>query len=258
MIDTKNRTMLVDGDLLAFMCSVSMEEAIKWDDDIWTLHASESKSIDNLANTIDSYQQMLLCDNVVIALSSKTNFRKELSPLYKFNRKNQRKPLTYSPLKDWFRNNFKTYEFPYLEGDDTLGILATSDKFVQGEKIILTKDKDLRTIPGTVWFMQGHDYEIISEEDADYFHMMQTLTGDTTDGYPGCPSVGKVTAEKILKDHKGNFEAMWEAVVKRYEMMKLDKKFALLQARLARIIRANEYNFERERPLLWQPKLKTS
>ena len=69
MIDTKNRTMLVDGDLLAFMCSVSMEEAIKWDDDIWTLHASESKSIDNLANTIDSYQQMLLCDNVVIALS---------------------------------------------------------------------------------------------------------------------------------------------------------------------------------------------
>ena len=50
---------------------------------------------------------------------------------------------------------------------------------------------------------------------------------------------------------------MWEAVVKRYEMMKLDKKFALLQARLARIIRANEYNFERERPL-WQPKLKTS
>ena len=85
MIDIKNRTMLVDGDLLAFMCSVSMEEAIKWDDDIWTLHASESKSIDNLANTIDSYQQMLLCDNVVIALSSKTNFRKELSPLYKFN-----------------------------------------------------------------------------------------------------------------------------------------------------------------------------
>ena len=69
--------------------------------------------------------------------------------------------------------------------------------------------------------MQGHDYEIISEEDADYFHMMQTLTGDTTDGYPGCPSVGKVTAEKILKDHKGNFEAMWEAVVKRYEMMNL-------------------------------------
>ena len=40
MIDTKNRTMLLDGDLLAFMCSVSMEEAIKWDDDIWTLHAS--------------------------------------------------------------------------------------------------------------------------------------------------------------------------------------------------------------------------
>ena len=46
---------------------------------------------------------------------------------------------------------------------------------------------------------------------------------------------------------------MWKAVVKRYEMNKLDKKYALLQARLARIIRASDYNFERKRPKLWLP-----
>lgn len=257
MINPKNRTMLVDGDILAFMCSVQMEEPIKWDDDTWTLHASESKSIDRLADTLTYYAEILLCRNIVIALSSKTNFRKKISPLYKYNRKNQRKPLTYSVCKEWLRKNYETHEYPYLEGDDTLGLLATSD-MVKGDKVILTKDKDLKTIPSTIWFMQGNDYTEINEDDADYYHMMQTLTGDTTDGYSGCPSVGKVTAEKILAPLKGNKEAMWDAVVKRFKMNKLDKKYALLQARLARITRSGEYNFDRKRPILWQPKQKIS
>lgn len=252
MVDPKNRTMLVDGDILAYICSAQMEEPIKWDSDTWTLHASESKSIDKLADTLEYYSNILLCKNIVIALSSKTNFRKKISPLYKYNRRNNRKPLTYGPCKDWLKENFNTHMYEYLEGDDVLGILATS-KIIDGDKVILTKDKDLRTIPGTVWFMQGNDYETISEEEADYNHMIQTLTGDTVDGYSGCPSVGIKTAEKILAPHKGNKEEMWKAVLKRFEMNNLDYKYALLQARLARIIRNTDYNYERKRPILWQP-----
>ena len=145
--------------------------------------------------------------HVVVALSSKTNFRKKIYPLYKYSRRNNRKPLTYSPLLDFIRKEYTTYEKKYLEGDDVLGILATSD-IVKGDKVILTKDKDLRTIPSTIWFMQGDDYETISEEDADYNHMVQTLMGDTTDGYSGCPTIGKVTANRLLKPHKGNKQAM--------------------------------------------------
>jgi len=257
-IDPKNRTMLVDGDIVAYMCSAQMEEPIKWDDDVWTLHASESKSIDKLADTLEYYSNILLCRNIVIALSSKNNFRKKIYPLYKYNRKNNRKPLTYSPCKQWLRDNFKTYEYNYLEGDDMLGILATS-KMIDGDKVVLTKDKDLKTIPCTIWFMQGDNYTEISEEEADYNHMLQTLAGDYTDGIPGCPSIGIKTAEKILAPHRGNKEAMWQAIVKRYEMNNLDEKHALTQARLTRIIRNEDYNYERKRPILWQsPKQKTS
>ena len=246
------RTMLVDGDILLYVCSTQMEEPIKWDSDTWTLHASESKTINKFADTITYYSEILLCKDVVIALSSKTNFRKKISPLYKYGRKNNRKPLTFAPLREWVKKNYKTYEMPYLEGDDVLGILATSD-IIKGDKVILTKDKDMKTVPSTIWFMQGDDYTHINEEEADYNHMMQTLTGDSTDGYSGCPSVGRITADKILKQHKGNKGAMWNEVLKRYKMNKLDKKYALLQARLARIIRASDYNFERRRPKLWQP-----
>jgi DNA polymerase-1 len=229
-----------------------MEEPIKWDEDTWTLHASERKTIDKFADTLTYYSQILLCNNIVIALSSKTNFRKKISPLYKFGRRNNRKPLTFAPLREWVKKNYTIYEMPYLEADDVLGILATSN-IIKGDKVILTKDKDLKTIPSTIWFMQGNDYTIINEEEADYNHMLQSLQGDSTDGYSGCPSVGKITAEKILKPLKGDSKAMWKAVVKRYEMNKLDKKYALLQARLARIIRASDYNFERKRPKLWLP-----
>jgi DNA polymerase-1 len=254
MINPNNRTMLVDGDILLYVCSTQMEEPIKWDEDTWTLHASESKTIDKFADTITYYSQILLCNNIAIALSSKTNFRKKISPLYKYGRRNNRKPLTFSPLREWVKKNFKTYEMPYLEGDDVLGILATSD-MIKGDKVILTKDKDMKTVPSTIWFMQGDDYTIVDEDTANYNHMIQTLTGDSTDSYSGCPSVGKITAEKILKEHKGNKGAMWDAVVKRYKMNKLDRKYALLQARLSRIIRASDYNFKTRRPRLWLPQV---
>ena len=39
------------------------------------------------------------------------------------------------------------------------------------------------------------------------------------------------------------------------KMNKLDRKYALLQARLARIIRASDYNFARRRPRLWLPQV---
>ena len=83
--------------------------------------------------------------------------------------------------------------------------------------------------------------------------MFQTLTGDPTDGYKGCPSVGKVTAEKILTPHKNNYKKMWEAVVETYKSKGLSSKVALLEARMARIVRASDYNFKTKQPILWSP-----
>ena len=64
---------------------------------------------------------------------------------YKFNRKNLRKPVAYQAVNEWLKENYKCYEKPYLEGDDCLGILATSD-IIKGEKLVVSKDKDLKII----------------------------------------------------------------------------------------------------------------
>jgi len=250
---TKDRTLLIDGDILCHIVAQQAETPIKWDEDLWTLHASEQESIDKLSDTITYYQTTLLCKEVVIALSHKNNYRKKVYPNYKSNRKGVRKPLTYQPLREWLHKNFQTHEYPNLEGDDVLGLLATSD-LIEGEKIILTKDKDLKTIPSTIWFMNGkNEYTTIDKKEADYNFMKQTLMGDTVDGYKGCPRVGEVSAERILQKHKGDKKAMWQAVLHTYRANGIHRAAVIVQARLARILRKGEYDFTTHKPKLWRP-----
>ena len=100
--------------------------------------------------------------------------------------------------------------------------------------------------------MQGNGvYEEIDKDTADYNFMKQTLVGDRTDGYAGCPSIGEKTAEKLLLPLKGDLVAMWNTVCKQFEKQNLSDKIALEQARLARILRNGEYNTKTFQPKLW-------
>jgi DNA polymerase-1 len=126
-----------------------------------------------------------------------------------------------------------------------MGILATSD-IIDGEKVIVSEDKDMMTIPGLLW--RSNDMHSITEEQADYYHLYQTLIGDTADGYPGLRGVGDKKATELLK------KPTWETVVTAFEKAGQSEKDALVQARLARILRASDYNFEYGQPILWSPK----
>ena len=249
-----DKTMLLDGDIFLYMVTTQLEEEIDWGDDMFTLHTDFKQCRDKLADTITYYQNILLCKNIAIALTHPKNFRKQIYPEYKFNRKHLRKPVAYKALRAWLKENYKCYEKPYLEGDDCLGILATGD-IISGDKVIVTKDKDLKTIPSQIYMMNNQgEYLEISEQEADYWHMHQTLTGDVSDNYKGLKGVGAKTAEKILNGLT-SVQDMWKAVVLAYEKANLSSKDALLQARLARICRASDYNFERQRPILWTPNI---
>ena len=128
-----------------------------------------------------------------------------------------------------------------LEADDLLGILGSSD----ANTVIWSADKDLLTIPA-YHLIDGRVVEIDKEE-ADYHFYVQSLTGDATDNYKGCPTVGAVKAERILNQHG----ASWETVVSTFEKHGLSEEVAIENARLARILRDGEYNFETKEVHLW-------
>ena len=115
-------------------------------------------------------------------------------------------------------------------------------------------DKDLKTIPGLICDMREPiTIQEITEEEADYNHMYQTLVGDTADGYPGCPGIGPVSATKLLADVPKTYEAMWPVVVGAYEKKGLSEEVDLVQAQIARICRRDDYDFKRKEVILWNP-----
>jgi DNA polymerase-1 len=138
-----------------------------------------------------------------------------------------------------------------------MGVLATYPSKTQ--KIIVSQDKDMKTIPTTVW--NGKDLLHVTEDEADYNHMYQTLIGDSTDGFKGCPGVGPVKATKLLDaQHMKTRLAeislnrwLWEAVKATYEKAGLTEADALQQARLARILRWSDWDSENKKAILWTP-----
>ena len=247
-------TLLIDADVLLYQSALAAEEEIDWGGDLWTLHSNMGEARDQLMSAVDT-----ILDNAdttippIMALSDDKRgyFRKRVYPNYKSNRKARRKPLVFRPLREFVEKEYKTYVKPSLEGDDVLGILATHPKLVKGDKAIVSIDKDMGTIPA-LWTKDGRDYTLTSQSEANHFHMIQTLTGDTTDGYGGCPSIGPKRAGDILEGLT-TYAEMWPVVVEQYEKKGLTEEDALVMARLARILRAEDYDFMEQEVVLWTP-----
>ena len=75
----------------------------------------------------------------------------------------------------------------------------------------------------------------VTEEDANYNHLLQALTGDAVDGYSGCPGIGIKRASRLL-----DADASWDSVIAAYDKAGLTEEDALVQARVARILRHGE------------------
>lgn len=261
------RIALIDADVTAFTSSVVAEKAIDWGDGIWTLHSDEDEGQRIFRESINRIKTRVEADKVILAFSDTENWRKAVLPTYKANRVKTRQPLIRRALVEWAKTQYKCVTYPTLEGDDVLGILATKKQRKKDKDtfIICTIDKDLRTIPGCHYSIHHDELFEVTEAEANWWHLTQALIGDTTDNYAGCPGVGPVAAEKILikadtRWHEGDevgmsYEAfMWKAVVAAYEKAGFGEEEALVQARVARICRAEDYDFKNKQVILWTPK----
>ena len=243
------RTLLIDGDVVAYQFATSSETAIHWGDDFWTLHADAAETKARMDGYLQALKKDLNASHLIITLSDHTRnyFRKQILPTYKANRTNTRKPIILNELREHLSSQYKSYERPGLEGDDVLGILATSNRIIKSEKIIVSIDKDLKTIPGLHYNTNKPELGVfeITEEEAHYWHLFQTLTGDASDGYSGCPGIGPKRASDILAK-----ETSWEHVRQTFVKAGFSEEEALTQARVARILRAEDYDFKKKQPLI--------
>lgn len=237
---------LIDGDLLLHTVSSATEQETDWGNGIHTLHANEEQGKVLLRMRINEYREKF-GDPTVVAFTDSVNFRKAIAEDYKGNRRG-RKPIAYLTYKAFLEENYKCITVPTLEADDVLGIIATKRK--DDDPVIISDDKDFRQIPGRVYSPRSGELRTISVEEGDYYHLQQTLVGDRVDNYPGCPGVGEVKARAVLS---GELGPTWDAVKLCYERAGKSEADALQQARLARILRIEDYDYDKREVILWTP-----
>jgi 5'-3' exonuclease len=244
------RVLLIDGDILLYKIALNNEESTDWGDGLWTLHCDANRCKADVDAVIKDLGSSLEADDYVVALTDTANFRKDVLTSYKDNRKEKRKPMVLPVLREYVKEKHNGVSWKNLEADDVLGIMATEP--TDEERVVVSIDKDLRTVPCQL-SSDGLNIETIPERLADYWFMIQTMTGDKVDGYDGIEGVGIKTAEKLIKKYTNvPLLDLWKIVVGIYKDKGYTAKEALQQARVARILRHGEYNKKTGKVKLWQ------
>ena len=247
----KNKTtLLIDADVLAFEAAVVAEEPIEWKDEMWTVHADMALAKARVVNRVEEFKDMMKTNKVTMCLTDRGNFRRVLNPEYKANRSKSRLPIILRQVKKWIIDEMDGQMWPNLEADDIISILAT-DKEMDEETIIVSIDKDFKSVPGIFYDYNRGEYHQPTEEEADNYHLVQTIAGDHTDGYSGVPGIGLTRAERLLQ--KEGYT--WETVTKCYKKAGLSEQDALTNAWMARLLRAENYSFRTNTiKKLWTPR----
>ena len=240
---------LIDTEGFLVPAAKAAEYSYEWEPGNWRMGCRHDEAMayfmDKLAD-IRAFDPSL---PITLCFSSARSFRYGIWPEYKSNRKSEQKvpgwpDLVAAVKRLAISSGWNVVTLENVEADDALGILAGPDDFMA------SVDKDLLTVPGK--HLRNGELVVQSEAEADRCFFTQTLVGDRSDHYPGCPGIGEKKAETSLAGFAEE-HLMWGAVVVAYMKAGQTVDQALAQARCARILRPSEYCFETQTPRLWTP-----
>lgn len=174
---------------------------------------------------LDYIKVQTFADHMFVAIKGKGNFRMEIDPEYKA----QRKPLEEEQRRRL--NMIANYAIEHgaischgWEADDQVRAWAWEAQQDGNPWIIAGIDKDLLQIPGTHFNYGGskkkpltedEKWKFIDYDEGDFRFACQLLTGDTIDNITGIKGVGPVKAGKAIEGK--NRKGMMETVVEYYK-----------------------------------------
>ena len=235
--------LLIDADFIVYKSCAAAETEVDFGNDVILVTSNFSDAYRATEREITKIQNKLgAFADVILFFSDSENFRKKILPEYKGHR-NRKKPCGYKRVINALRKKYKVIIKPTLEADDSMGVYATK----YPGNIIVSPDKDMKQIPGKLYNFD--EMFTISPEEGAKWHLIQTMAGDQTDGYSGVPGIG-VKRATTLFESKGY---SWQTVCETFHEKGYTQVTALANARLARILTADDYDFKSKQPKLWSP-----
>ena len=234
---------LCDADFIVYKACAAAETEVDFGNDVILVTSNFSNAYSAVKREISKIENKLGdFSDTILFFSDSVNFRKKIMPEYKGHR-NRKKPCGYKRVINALKKEYKVIIKPGLEADDGMGVYATK---YQGN-IIVSPDKDMRQIPGKLYNFD--EMFTIPPIDGAKWHLIQSVSGDQTDGYSGVPGIGVKRAEALFNE-KGY---SWKTVIGAFKDKGLSEEEALINARLARILTADDYDFDKKEPKLWSP-----
>ena len=158
-----------------------------------------------------------------VFLSGANNFRHDIYPAYKANRKDMVSPRWRDLCKEYLVTQWGAEVTDGYEADDALGIHQDKNS-TSLQTTICTIDKDLDMIPGLHYswpivrggliVREARLYKVSDIEGLRSFYR-SILVGDRTDNIIGIEGIGKVRAAKMI-DHLETEEEMFDCVIELY------------------------------------------
>lgn len=204
---------LIDGDNLAFACAASAEEE------------DEAIAVSRTATMVEGILHDTSATGYELWLSGPNNFRYQVYPEYKAQRKDKPRPTHEKACRQYLIDSWQANLSDGCEADDMLGARQMELKPKFGEpmvkqeglpfdqwefgsaSIICHLDKDLNQIPGWHfnWELRRKENIVrekktyfVTPEEADRFFYYQLLIGDATDNIKGVRGIGPVKASSFL------------------------------------------------------------
>lgn len=262
-------TALIDADSLLYKAGFSYEEKIDWNELELELNVTKESSISITSNVIEAKNAIDgLIENIMFKtgaddyelwLTGKGNFRYNVLDSYKSNRKDSRKPVSYTELWNYLMDKYDAHVAVGYEADDV--VVHKKTKYPE-EYFLCAIDKDvLYQSVGTHYNYGKDEFIEVTQEEAKRFFYFQVLAGDPVDGYCGCPNIGKVKANRILDDAEMQTRLVgvtmnmmyWRYVIEAYEAKDLTEDYAIQQARMASMHQLKEVSLNEYKVVLWNP-----
>jgi len=179
------RVNLIDADSIIYITAFDKKDSLK------PKTLQECKDlVDSLIFNMLSYTRST---HYLLFLTVGKNFRYDIYPLYKANRKYGEKPEHFDAVKEYLITKYNAIHHPKLESDDLVCIYKEN----LSNSFISSIDKDILNLEGEAFDYKNFKWINTSKEEADDFFWKSMVCGDSVDNIKALPGKGPAFAESV-------------------------------------------------------------
>ena len=175
---------LIDADIIAYRCAASAEN-----EPLYIAQERADALIERIMFETGAGSSKLF-------LTGSGNFRHDINPEYKANRKDKPKPRWLQELREHLVMGWAATISEGNEADDELGIAQCT---TTGGTVICSIDKDLLMIPGNHYNFVKNEHKTVSSLEGQKMFYYQLIMGDTSDNIFGFDGKARSKVPKFLE-----------------------------------------------------------